>query len=218
MTRQKASFSAMSIEVWVLIVFGAVMGAVIALIWNGLSDDEYARELSFVAAGALAGLFGILLTWFLENMKARKQRLQEAQGLAIALAAEVGTFSTVLFFKGTTLRGNVGRRNADIDPNDLLRFIELQSRVIFDANAGKLHLLEVIEDGGDVMEPADKLVMGVIGFYEGIADLRTEVSAAKFQQRNVTQEEVKRIQGRLIKKANFAKKLEERLKASVALS
>lgn len=85
----------------------------------------------------------------------------------------------------------------------MLRFLELPSRVIFDANAGKISLLEVIEEKG--------LTQEVVGFYEGLADLRSVIAAAKLQKRMVTAEELSGIEEKIQSRGKFALALSDRL-------
>ena len=141
--------------------------------------------------------------------------------LARALAAEVGALSEVLLAKGYTLRSYAkpGRENGEgTDPDDLLRFLELQDRIIFDANAGRISLLEVIQEFGELGEGEGGLVDRVVGFYEVAADFRSATSEAKLQKRSVTSEEVTKTQEALLSSARFGRKLSDRLVEFARLS
>ena len=196
-----------------LLVFGAC--AVLLLVAVMVSEDIQA--LTTIGFGAIFGLFSIAFTQHLNaraaRTKAQEERRQEARGLARALAAEIGIFGHVFMAKGSTLKREVGpgTNGEGTDPGELLRFVELPSRVIFDANASKIALLEVIQEFGTLSEKEEGLVQQVVGFYEGVADLRSVMAAAKLQDRKVSPEEVKDVQNRLNSRAKFALKLSDRL-------
>lgn len=207
-----------------LCLFGALAIGVVALVVLAAKTSENDEALN-MGVGALLGLCSIAFAHHLNGQealtKARKERLQEARGLARALAAEVGIFGHVLLAKGHALQLDIGtgsNNGEGTDPDDLLRFVELPSRVIFDANASKIPLLEVIEECGELSEKEEGFVEGVVGFYEGVADFRSAMSAAKLQARKVTPEEVSDVQKGLQSKAKFALTLSNRLKEFIQLS
>ena len=72
--------------------------------------------------------------------------------------------------------------------------------------------IEVIEEFGELSEGEGGLVERVVGFYEGLADLRSTIAAAKLQNRGVTPQEVSSVQDSLRSRAQFALSLSTRLK------
>ena len=186
--------------------------------------DTQALSMGFAA---LFGLCSIAFTQFLNARsalaRARNERLEEARGLAHALAAEVSIFGHVLLAKGHTLSlmlkpgAGVETENG-LDPDDVLQFVELPSRVIFDASATKIALLEVIEEYGELSEQEGGLVGRVVGFYEGFADFRAIMADAKLQGRKVTAAEIDKIEKQLQDRAKFALDLSKRLNAFIRLS
>jgi len=205
------------------VLFGILSFGVIGLIVLAVkAPNTQALTMGF---GALFGLCSIAFTQHLnaraELMKSLKERLQDARGLARALASEIGIFGNVLLAKSYKLTLDIGNNDEasdGIDPEDLLRFIQLPSRVIFDSNAGKIPLLEVIEKCGEFKENEEKFVERVVGFYQGVMDLRSEVSGAQLQNRKMTLEEVSRVQENLQSNATFALILSKRLREFIHLS
>ena len=128
-----------------LYIFGVLAIGVVAVVLLAPRTSEDDRAMLTMGFGALFGLCSIAFTQHLNARAAldrdRKERLQGARGLAHALAAEINIFGNVLLAKGHTLQSKVGTERGP-SPDDLLRFIELPSRVIFDANASKISLLD----------------------------------------------------------------------------
>ena len=98
------------------------------------------------------------------------------------------------------------------DPEDMLHYVELPSRMVFSANASKIALLQVVEELGELLPGEQGLVERVVGFHEGLADFRSGVSAAKLQHRKVALAEVSKLKKMLVDRGNFALKLSKRLK------
>ena len=187
-----------------------LLGLVLVAFWTGAESTALT-----VGFGGLFGLCSIAFTQHLALRKARKERLQEARGLARALAAEIKTFGHVLLAKGHSFElsvGTEGEGDEGFDPDDMLRYVELPSRVVFDANASNIALLEVVEELGELPPDEDGFVERVVGFYEGIADFRSGMSAAKLHRRKLTPKEVSRLRDELIRKAKFALAISKRLK------
>ena len=176
------------------------------------------------AFSALFGLISIAFTHLLssratlENLK--KERLQDAQGLARALAAEIGIFGHHTLAKAFNPRWISGTNpeNISVDPDVFLKLIELPSCAVFDANVNKIALLGVLEPFDTFAENEERLVERVVGYYEGLMDLRLIVSEAKLQGRDMTYEEVSEVQGVLKDRAQFALRLAERLRGFVKKS
>lgn len=206
------------------ILFGILVVGVITLIIIATLASVATPALT-MGFGALFGLCSIAFTQHLNAraafMKREKERLQDARGLARALASEIGIFGHVIMVKGHTLQLEIrgdGDTNDSVDPEDLLRFVELPSRAIFDANANKIPLLEVIEEFGEFSEGEEKLVERVVGFYEGIVDFRSDMSSAKLQNRRMTLKELNQFQDQLKSTAEFALVLSNRLHEFIRFS
>lgn len=192
--------------IMVVVFLMALLGIGVVATWT----DEPTTAAT-LGLGAVFGLCSIAFTQYLNERaalsKARRERLQEAQGLARALAAEIQTVGNVLLSKGSTLQNYVAterKGEEGSDPDDLLRYVELPSRVVFDANASKIALLGVVEELGELSPDEEGLVERVVGFHEGLVDFRSGMSAAKLQHRNVTQEEVSTLREMLMSRGRFA--------------
>ena len=203
-----------------IIILGVFAIGLLALglvaFWTGAESTALT-----VGFGGMFGLCSIAFTQHLALSKARKERLQEARGLARALAAEIEIFGHVLLAKGHTLElsvGTEGEGDEGSDPDDMLRYVELPSRVVFDANASNIALLEVVEELGELSPDEDGFVERVVGFYEALTDFRSGMSAAKLQRRKLTPQEVLELKGRLISRADFASAISQRLKEFSSLS
>ena len=169
--------------------------------------------------GVLFGLVSIVFTQFLiawmALTKDQKERLQEARGLSRALSAEIKVFSEVFLANACSLHlyVNNGTNSAQgTQPNELLQFLEPPSRVIFEANASKLPLLEVIEEFGGPPKQQEGLVESVVAFYEEFTYLRSSViGEAKLQNRTVMLQEVSDLMNELKSNGKFAEELGKRL-------
>ena len=198
-----------------IVLFAALLIGILGLIILSIISTANGGAIT-IASGALGGLLSIAFTQHLNSVaeleKRRKERLQDARGLARALASEIGIFGHVLLAKAH-MPITPGDDDADgqIDPDDFLRLIQLPSRVIFDSNATRLSLLEVIDEYLAYEEREEPLVERVVGFYEGVMDLRSSVSDAQLQKRKMKYEEVSRVQKQLREKADFALTLSKRL-------
>ena len=76
----------------------------------------------------------------------------------------------------------------------------------------------VIEEFDELSEKKESFVERVVGFYEGLADFRSAMSAAKLQDRKVTPEEVSCVQKMIQSRVNFALTLSDELKECTRLS
>jgi hypothetical protein len=203
----------------VIILVLLIIGGLIYMGMEKKYIDSKTFNLASIVA-ALIGLGGIAITHALnayaEREKDKKERLQDARGLARALASEIGILGHLLLRQGHTLSLLVGQNSVKLD--DLRQFIALPSQAVFDKNIDKIALLEVIEECGEFEEHEERFVERIVGFYEGIMDVRWEIQSAKLQRRHLTLNEIQRIEQSIREKAHFALSLSKRLHEFTELS
>lgn len=174
-------------------------------------------------SGVLLGFLAFAISHYMgarENLRGTmRNRLQDARGLARALATEIDVFANLSLRDGHSLPGVV--RSGTIGETNraaMSEFIELPARAVFDANIGALPLLEVLEVQSEAATGKERLVEDVVGFYEGVIDMRYHLLRATLEDRPLTTEEVLQIGEVLKSRAKFAFSLAKRLRTCVEAS
>ncbi|HEY7640201.1 MAG TPA: hypothetical protein VH814_10785 [Steroidobacteraceae bacterium] len=207
-----------------LVVLVAVM-ATVAVTW--LLSSNSITESAKAGFGALFGLISVSFTHFLAVQdrlsQAAAQRLQDARGLARALAAELRMLGHLWLRDGHLMVLRVSASTSEyadspFRPAEVMEVFAVRSHPVFDANVNRLALLQELESFGSFAEGEDHLVESVVGFFDGLVDIRTAVANAVLNRRTLSSDEVRRFADALSSRSSFALRVSEQLSKFSALS